>query len=511
MTRSASECLDDELILELVQGRLPDGELMAAEEHMAGCADCRMVVADAAAADETSETDAPTRRIGLPPEELDPAGPTLAPGARVSRYQIQELIGVGAIGAVYAARDPELHRMVALKVLRTGRALDPAAGDLSARLLREARAMAQLSHPNVVIVHDAGTHQDGVFLAMELVAGRTLRRWLAEGSRSLEEILRVFRAAGEGLAAAHRSGLVHRDFKPENVLCGDDGRVRVTDFGLARPTSGDATGSHRAIRDSWMQTVVTRTGIVAGTPAYMSPEQFKGEAPDPRSDQFSFCVALFEAIHGERPFAGRSLEEIADAIVHGRLTAPAAGARIPAALQAALLRGLSVGRADRHASMDALLAELTSAGEVAAPDLRLRRRVVLGAVSGMVVGAIAITVGLVARAGSEPAEAPPPAARPANQARASMPAVTPGPAATPVVEPAAEVSHDSPATAGTTAPAAGETTTTPKQPRKASGRRPRSQRAARRGDGAAGDEAPERPKVRVGDGLRDPFGGGGDH
>ena len=177
-------CLDDELILELVQGRLPDGELMAAEEHMAGCPDCRMVVADAAAADETSETDAPTRRIGLPPEEIDPAGPSLAPGARVSRYQIQELIGVGAIGAVYSARDPELHRMVALKVLRTGRAHDPAAGDLRARLLREARAMAQLSHPNVVIVHDAGTHQDGVFLAMELVAGRTLRRWLAEGARS---------------------------------------------------------------------------------------------------------------------------------------------------------------------------------------------------------------------------------------------------------------------------------------------------------------------------------------
>ncbi len=511
MTRSASECLDDELILELVQGRLPDGELMAAEEHMAGCADCRMVVADAAAADEVSETDAPTRRIGLPPDEIDPAGPSLAPGARVSRYEIQELIGVGAIGAVYAARDPELHRMVALKVLRTGRAIDPAAGDLRARLLREARAMAQLSHPNVVVVHDAGTHRDGVFLAMELVAGRTLRRWLAEGARSLEEILRVFRAAGEGLAAAHRSGLVHRDFKPENVLCGDDGRVRVTDFGLARPTSGDATGSHRAIRDSWVQTVVTRTGIVAGTPAYMSPEQFKGEAADPRSDQFSFCVALFEAIHGERPFAGRSLEEIADAIVHGRVTAPPAGARIPPALQAAILRGLSVERADRHASMDSLLAELTWTGDVAATEpLRRRRGVVIGAVSGLAAGAIALTAVLVARAGNERAEVPPPAARPANQAPAPMPAVTPGPVATPVVEPAPEPSPEPPAE--TVAPAAAETAPPLEQPRKASGRRARGQKAARRGDSAAGDEAqPERPKVRVGDGLRDPFGGGGEN
>ena len=236
-------------------------------------------------------------------------------------------------------------------------------------------------------------------------------------------------------------------------------------------------------------------------------------------------MALFEAIHGERPFAGRTLDEIADAIVHGRVTAPPAGARIPAALQAALLRGLSVRPADWHASMDALLGELTSAGEVAASDpLRRRRGVVIGVVTGLTAGAVALTAVLLARAGSERAAAPPPAARPASQA----PAPTLRPTATPVVEPAPDVADPPPpeetatppaaetapaATAERTTPAAADTTpeTTPplEQTRKASARRPRSQRATRRVDGA-GDQAPEHPKVRVGDGLRDPFGGGGD-
>ena len=487
MARSASECLDDELVMELIQGRLADGELLAAEEHMAACPDCRMVVAEASAADRTSELTGPTRRVELAGAWIDPAGPSLAPGTRVSRYVIQELIGVGAIGAVYAARDPELHRMVALKVLRTGGTTGAPAGDLHARLLREARAMAQLSHPNVVIVHDAGSYQDGVFLAMELVAGTTLRRWLKEGPRGLEEIVRVFRAAGEGLAAAHRSGLVHRDFKPENVLVGSDGRVRVTDFGLARPTGGDPTGTHRALAGGWMQTVVTRTGIVAGTPAYMSPEQFTGVAPDPRSDQFSFCVALYEAVLGERPFAGSTVDEIAEAIVHGRLSPPPAGLAVPAALRAALLRGLRVSRDERHPDMEALLAALTI--EEAPPVATGRRRRWL-AIGASTAAAAAIASIVVMNRTDDGARREPVTVVPATEEAAEEPPrveapVVETPAVTPPEPPAEEAAPD------TTSPRTGA-------------RRPRNRPPAHR------ESTPDRP-VRVGDGLRDPFGGGGGH
>ena len=502
MVRSASECLDDELIMELVQGRLPDDDLLAAEEHMTGCPDCRMVVAEAAAVDASSESTAPTRPVGLPIDEIDPAGRTLAPGERVNRYQIQALIGVGAIGAVYAAHDPQLHRRVALKVLRAGGAMGSPAGDLQARLLREARAMAQLSHPNVVTVHDAGTYADGVFLAMELVDGTTLARWLKGDERGLDEIVRMFRAAGEGLAAAHRSGLVHRDFKPDNVLVGDDGRVRVTDFDLARPTSWEKTGPHRAISgDTWVRTVVTRTGVVAGTPAYMAPEQFAGKPPDPRSDQFSFCVALYEAIYRERPFAGPTLDDLVDAIIHGRVAAPPAGASVPGALRAAVLRGLSVKREDRHPSMDALLGQLAAAVPVGLEARRPGRRrpaVVIGAVGALAVGAVALAAALVA-AGAE-SEAPPArTARPALASPAPEPDPTPtasAPAPAPS-EPLIEVQPPEPST-----PAEPERD----EPRKASARRSRPQRAPRR------EEQPTTERksapARVGDGLRDPFGGG---
>jgi hypothetical protein len=479
---STSECLDDELIIELIQGRLPDDELLSAEEHMTGCADCRMVVAEAAAADAASETTGPTRPFMLPREPLDPAGESLAPGTLVSRYQIQELIGVGGIGAVYAARDPELHRMVALKVLRAPNA---PSGDLHARLLREARAMAQLSHPNVVTVHDAGTHRDGVFLAMELVAGMTLRRWLRD-DHGLDEIVRIFRAAGEGLAAAHRSGLVHRDFKPENVLVGDDGRVRVTDFGLARPTNWELTGSHRAIGRSWVHSVVTRTGVVAGTPAYMAPEQFAGEAPDPRSDQFSFCVALYEAIYRERPFPGHTLDEVVDSIVHGRLAPPPAGVSVPAALRAVLLRGLSTRPEDRHASMDSLLGELVMPEPVAARARRPRRGLVIGAAGGLAAGAIALTAVLVA--GGDP------------------PAASPAPL--PVEVTAAPAPREAPAPAP--APAEPIETVTPAEPppvAEAPRSSPRRSRGKQRPARVVDQPAREKPDVRVGDGLREPFGG----
>ncbi|MES1240767.1 MAG: serine/threonine-protein kinase [Acidobacteriota bacterium] len=274
-------------------------------------------------------------------------------GARVGRYVIVGTVGEGGMGVVYAGYDPELDRKVALKVLRPERAASP---DARARLLREAQAIARLSHPNVVAVHDAGAVGEQVFVAMEYVEGRTLRQWLQEGDRAWREVLDRFRIAGQGLAAAHAAGLVHRDFKPDNVLIGQDGRVRVADFGLARPVEDrqeettETSGERSPGITSW--------GVVLGTPGYMAPEQLRGLSCDARSDQFSFCVALYEALHGERPFAGEDSEEIAEAAERGEVRPPREDGRVPAWLREVVLRGLSADPARRWSSMDELLREL---------------------------------------------------------------------------------------------------------------------------------------------------------
>ncbi|HTE50672.1 MAG TPA: serine/threonine-protein kinase [Kofleriaceae bacterium] len=239
----------------------------------------------------------------------------VAPGTAIGRYVVLDSVGAGAMGVVYAAHDRDLDRRVALKLVR-----DPRRSSARQRLLREAQALAQLSHPNVVAVFDVGTYRDQVFLAMEFVHGQTLRAWLAARPRTRDEVIEVYRRAGEGLAAAHAAGIVHRDFKPDNVLVDQRGRVRVADFGLAfidrgeadergdgEGRGGDATGeSSTTERDD--DTVgsgkgLTATGVVLGTPAYMSPEQRNAAAPvDARADQFSFCVALYEALCGQRPY-----------------------------------------------------------------------------------------------------------------------------------------------------------------------------------------------------------------
>jgi tetratricopeptide (TPR) repeat protein/predicted Ser/Thr protein kinase len=287
-----------------------------------------------------------------PAEGMEPiqAAERLGLGAQVGRYVIVGTVGEGGMGVVYAGYDPELDRKVALKVLRPERAASPNA---RARLLREAQAIARLSHPNVVAVHDAGTFGEQVFVAMEYVDGRTLRQWLKEEERSWREVVDLFRIAGQGLAAAHAAGLVHRDFKPDNVLIGKDGRVRVADFGLARPVEPpeaeetlEASGDRSPGLTSW--------GMVLGTPGYMAPEQLRGLSSDARSDQFSFCVALYEALYGERPFAG----EVADAAERGDIRPPREDARVPAWLRDVVLRGLSADPARRWASMDELLREL---------------------------------------------------------------------------------------------------------------------------------------------------------
>src|SRR5215813_12256971 len=222
--------------------------------------------------------------------------PPVRPGDCLGRYTLLAHIGRGGIGEVFSAYDPELDRIVAVKVLRPG--LTGESPEAGARFQREAQAMARLSHPNVVAVYDVGAVGQRVYMAMELVDGPTLEAWLRERSRGWREVLEAFLQAGRGLEAAHAAGLVHRDFKPSNVIVGN--RVRVADFGLARVVAG-AEPVPGPLAPTALHGVVTQTGQALGTPAYMAPEQRAGGPPSPQSDQYSFAVALYEALHGTRP------------------------------------------------------------------------------------------------------------------------------------------------------------------------------------------------------------------
>jgi eukaryotic-like serine/threonine-protein kinase len=317
---------------------------------------------------------------------------TIEPGRRVGRYVVLERLGAGAMGVVHAAYDPELDRRVALKLLQPRRVDAIESSSQRARLLREAQALARLSHPNVVAVHDVGTFQRRVYVAMEFVEGQTLREW-SKQRRTRAEILEVFGCAGRGLAAAHAAGLIHRDFKPDNVVIASDGRVKVLDFGLARATEGSSSegssnGGPAVMRDviasPGLSVDLTRTGGVIGTPAYMSPEQHIGLETTPRSDQFSFCVALYEALHGERPYAGDRLEALTLAVTEGRVRPPAEGADVPPWLRRVLLRGLATDPRERFADMDALLTALARD-----PGARLRKAgAVVLALGGVSVAAL---------------------------------------------------------------------------------------------------------------------------
>ena len=312
-------------------------------------------------------------------------------GTTIGRYLITERLGAGGMGVVYAAYDPELDRKVAIKLLHAESwSSDSTLG--RARLLREAQAMARLSHPNVIAVFDVGTFRDQVFVAMELIDGHTLTDWLTAAPRTRQEILRLFIQAGRGLRAAHEAGLIHRDFKPDNVLVGRDGRVRVTDFGLARNLSEvyeRATGHNlRELADSFEQqplpVQLTQPGALLGTPRYMAPEQYCGEPLSPRTDQFSFCVALFEALHGQAPFAGDSLATLCYNVLSGNFAPTPPTPRVPAWLRAVVLRGLQQDPERRYPDMDALLEALARD-----PERRLVRIVVtaLVIVGGVILGA----------------------------------------------------------------------------------------------------------------------------
>ncbi len=273
------------------------------------------------------------------------------------------------MGVVYGAYDPELDRKIALKLLGGSQSAEDEVA--RARLLREAKAMARLAHPNVVVVHDVGVYGGQIFLAMEFLGGGTLRSWLTSARRSPRDVLKVFVAAGRGLMAAHAAGLVHRDFKPENVLLDKEGRPRVVDFGLARDAnlveqdSGDAAAvaaTVSALLDPSSSPghldTLTRTGAVMGTPAYMAPEQIVGEATTERTDQFSFCVALHEALYGERPFGGDSLLRLLHNVTRGNLAPVPEDHEVPAWIRRALVRGLRSEPRERWPSMAALIVAL---------------------------------------------------------------------------------------------------------------------------------------------------------
>ncbi|MCE9573801.1 MAG: serine/threonine-protein kinase [Deltaproteobacteria bacterium] len=300
-----------------------------------------------------------------------PPRPTLAICTALDGYVITSQLGAGGMGVVYLARDRQLGREVAIKL--HARADD---GDGTARLLREARAMATLTHPNVATIYEVGTHEGHLFIAMAYLDGGTARTWLAAQPRTWREIVALYIAAGRGLVAAHRAGMVHRDFKPDNVLLGKDGQVRVADFGLAR-LGTEAIAAHEA-EDAEASTV-TMTGVVLGTPLYMSPEQRRGKV-GPAADQFAFCVALWEALAGAPPFAGATTGEIDEAVRAQRFQPPTAGRVVPAHLRKALSRGLAVDPEARFPSMEALLDAL------ARDPARTRTRAALALVAVAAVG-----------------------------------------------------------------------------------------------------------------------------
>jgi predicted Ser/Thr protein kinase len=355
-------CPAEEDIAAFVRGRMVAARRSALEAHVAGCAMCRRLLsalARAAASESQPDGDSvsPTLPMAASTSETE-----LLRGARFGRYVVLDWLGAGGMGVVYSAYDPDLNRKVALKVLRNDGTDRLPFRDL---LLAEAQAMAQLAHPNVVTVFDVGSVDDRVFLAMELIEGQTLTSWLRARRRKHSEILAMFVAAGNGLAAAHAAGLIHRDFKPDNVLVGNDGRVRVTDFGLARTAPPGPDSAVRGPSDP-VAASAPQTGL-AGTLAYMAPEQYLRRSADARADQFSFAVALHEALYGERPFTSSPVSDDPAAVTTPRRS------DVPAALRQVLLRALRHDPDERYPSITELLAEL-------APPPRRTRSLAIAAI-----------------------------------------------------------------------------------------------------------------------------------
>jgi len=386
------QCVNEQTVQDLVLGRLQGQTLDGVERHISECSSCAALVA--VAARQTGSAD--PREAPPRPHGPVAARPSIAVGTLVGRFVVLGFLGAGGMGEVYAAYDPNLERKVAIKFLRPdvlGRGDKNVAAE---RMRREARIVARLSHPNVVGVYEIDVFEDRLFIAMEYVDGQSVAEWLKAETRAVGDVLPVFLAAGAGLAGAHAAGVIHRDFKPHNVMIGKGGEVRVMDFGLAH-LDGEVDGpasapvaSPSAASDGAQQPLestaerearLTRTGTLLGTPAYMAPEQLVGMKASARTDQYSFCVALYEALYGHRPAApGRARSRTttqSEAVEIGP-----ASRSVPRWIRRTLRRGLAADPAQRYLSIDDLLADLRG-------DRARRRRIAVALAASV----LAVTAG----------------------------------------------------------------------------------------------------------------------
>ncbi|MDB5214447.1 MAG: Serine/threonine kinase [Myxococcaceae bacterium] len=336
-------CLDENVLSEHLARRLGGAETERVTSHLDACAACADLMMDLARIYPAEPTLGEPTAVG--PSLVSPgtraATEADAPPAAIGRYVVLAPVGAGGMGVVYAAYDPKLDRKVAIKLLRTRAGNDDTSQGEQRKLMLEARTMARVSHPNVLVVHDVGSHDGQVFLVADFVDGGTLRAWLAREKRSLDAILGVMVQAARGLAAAHKAGLVHRDFKPDNVLVSRDERVYVADFGLTCATPAPGGGDRPA-----------GGYVTAGTPAYMAPEVKLGVEADARSDQYSFCVTLQQAT--------------------------ASDSTLPEELRAVLRRGLAEQAAARFASMDEVIAALSPRARARVPSFAPALALALG-------------------------------------------------------------------------------------------------------------------------------------
>jgi tetratricopeptide (TPR) repeat protein len=404
-------CPSENRLADYVDRRLAAGDVEHVERHLDGCPVCMALLAGLA---EPTETRGGSSALA----HLDE-------GATLDRYVVKRRLGAGAMGVVFEAFDPELERKVAIKVVSTtaGRVRDRD----RTRMQREAQAMARLSHPNLVPVLAVGTRGDDLYLVMELVQGETLRAWVNAAPRPWRAIVRAYVAAGRGLAAAHAAGVVHRDFKPDNVLVGespsgvraaeqgapvDDGdgtrvaeRLRVIDFGLARIVAHPTFDVGESIETYVGERVTgsgsrpdddrTGAGTILGTPAYMPPEQLLDASVDARADQFALAVSVWEGLFGARPFAGQTLASLVDAVEQRRVRRPRGGPRVPLGLRRALMRALSADPADRFADMTAFVDALE----------RSLGRIAKSVAIGVAIGATALAAFVLAGGDDKPCTA----------------------------------------------------------------------------------------------------------